>query len=112
MENNIARNLNFLELLCKSKCKVRKELVKNATKDQIMSICEIIFNILHGVVSLSPDDISKLSKRKETLRQLVKKRSSIKHKKLLIQKGGFLQFIIPALITGIASVVSSVIEKS
>jgi hypothetical protein len=32
-------------------------------------------------------------------------------KKLIIQKGGFLQILIPAIISGLASIISSVISK-
>jgi len=109
--DRIEKNKNFLQLLCTSNSNLQKALIKNASKDQIFSICEIILNLLNGNLKIREDDLQKLSKKKKLLRELIKKGSSIKKKKFLIQRGGFLQFLIPALITGLASVVSSVIEK-
>lgn len=107
----IDENKNFLNLLCHSKKKIQKLLIENASRDQIYSICEIFLNILNGNIPLDKEVLKRLSTKKRQLRQLVK-RGPVKEKKYLIQKGGFLQLLIPALITGLASIVSSVIEKA
>lgn len=104
------KNKNFLELLCHSKNKFRKTLIENASNDQIESICEIVLNILNGNIELSEKQIKKLSKKKELLRALVKS-GPAKEKKKLIQKGGFLQLLIPSIISGLATIVSSLISK-
>lgn len=108
--SRIEENKNFLNLLCNSKRKIQRILIKNASKEQIYSICEIILNILNQNLKIDDKVLKNLSKKKNTLRQLIKK-GSLKKKKYLIQKGGFLQFLIPAIITGLASIVSSIIEK-
>jgi hypothetical protein len=41
----------------------------------------------------------------------VKKSNLASKKKILVQNGGFLQFLIPAVITGISEIVSSLISK-
>ena len=111
MSYRIKTNINFLKLLTSCNSRLQKVLIKNATKEQIYSLCEIILNILNGNVKLSEEEFKKLDKKKKVLRYLVQNKTSIKKKKYLIQKGGFLQFIIPSIITGIASIVSSLIEK-
>lgn len=108
--DQIDQNKHFLYLLCNSPRKVQNTLVKNATKSQIFAICEIVLNILKGNLKLPDEQIQKLQKKKKLLRDLIK-RSSLKTKKHLIQKGGFLQFLIPSIITGLASIVSSLIKK-
>ena len=106
----IDQNKHFLSLFCSSPRKVQHALIKNATKSQIYSICEIVLNILKGNLKLPQEEIEKLQKKKKVLRSLMK-RSSLKTKKHLIQRGGFLQFLIPSIITGLASIVSSLIKK-
>lgn len=107
---HIDQNKHFLHLLCSSPRRVQHTLIKNATKSQIYSICEIVLNILKGNLKLPEEEIQKLQKKKKLLRDLMK-RSTLKTKKHLIQRGGFLQFIIPSIITGLASIVSSLIKK-
>lgn len=107
----IARNKNFLQLLINSKKKVRDLLIKNATKDQLDSIREIVFNLLKGNFSIDDDYLKKLSKKKKQLRLLVRRKTTLKKRKEIIQKGGFLQFIVPAIISGLATIVSSIIDK-
>ena len=45
------------------------------------------------------------------LRDSIKHSSLSEKKHILIQKGGFLQFVIPAVISGLATIISSVISK-
>ena len=111
MSNRIKSNINYLKLLLNSNNRLQKSLIQNASKEQIYSLCEIILNILNGNIKLSDEEFKKLDKKKKLLRYLVHNKTSIKKKKYLIQKGGFLQFLIPSLITGIASIVSSLIDR-
>lgn len=107
----IRNNRNYLNLLCTSKKRLREVLISNASNDQINSIREIILNILNGNLKIDNESFKKLEKKKKLLRELVKKSGGLKNRKRIIQKGGFLSFIIPAIITGLASVASSLIEK-
>lgn len=104
------KNKNFLQLLTNSNKKLQKSMIKNASKDQIKAICEVVLNLLSGNIKLNQEDLSKLYKKRKSLRELLK-RQSIKKKKYLIQKGGFIQFLVPALISGLATVLSSVFQQ-
>lgn len=108
--SKVKLNQEFLNFLCKSKPKIQKSLINNASKSQIDSICEIILNILNGNLNLNGVDYNRLNSKKSLLRTLVK-RGPLKKKKYLIQKGGFLQVLIPSIIAGLATVISSIIEK-
>lgn len=109
--SKVLSNQDFLRLLCSSKRNLQKQLIKNATKDQIYSICEIVVNILKGNLKIDQQQFQKFLKKRKAFRELVKK-SPLKKKKILIQKGGFLQLLIPSIISGLATVVASLIEKS
>ena len=106
--NRIKNNKDFLNLLCKSKKKFRKFLIQNASKEQIYSICEIVLNILNGNLKVS--DKNKLSKKRKLLRKIIQK-SSLKKKRYLIQKGGFLEILIPSIVSGLASIISNIISE-
>lgn len=107
---SVETNKDFLRFLISSSKKSRSKLISAASKKEINSICEIILNILKGNIPLSDDLKSSLSRRKKKLRQLVK-RVKLSTKKKILQTGGFLQFLIPAIITGLSTFASSLIKK-
>lgn len=100
-------------LLAISKCKtcMRKAIINKSDKKLVNSICEMVFNLINGNLSINNSDFQKLKKYKTSLRKLVKKSNLASKKKILVQNGGFLQFLIPAVITGISEIVSSLISK-
>lgn len=107
----VEKEIHFLKLICNCDKKLKKHLIIGASKKQIHALCEIVLNLLNGNIKLSEKDFEKLSRKRKQLRELIKK-SSLKKKKYLVQKGGFIQFLIPAIISGLATIVSSVIQKS
>lgn len=109
--SKIKRNFESLKVLSSCKKRMRNSIIKSSTQDLIDSICECILNLLNGNLSLSEDDEFRLGKYKNPLRKLLKKLSLKEKKKILIQKGGFLQILLPSVITGLASIISSLITK-
>ena len=99
---------------CKSN-KLKRAIVQNADKQLVHSLCEIIDNLLSGNISIKEEDFKYLSKFKKELRNLVK-RSSLQSKKKIIlkrgiQEGGFLEILIPSVISGLASIIGSAISS-
>ena len=113
MCNEILKNNQDL-LLTLSKCKprLRKVLLENADKDLVDAICQCVFNLLQGNISLTNAEKEQLNKYRHSLRKIVNKSSLKEKKKILVQHGGFLQYLIPAAITGISEIISSLINKS
>jgi hypothetical protein len=111
MSEQIKRNFDSLKILSCCPKKMRNSIIRSAPKDLIDSICECILNLLNGNVVLKDIDKQKLDKHKSSLRKLLKRISLKEKKKVLIQKGGFLQILLPSIITGLASIISSVISK-
>ena len=109
---NFEKNLEKIKVLakCKNK-KLRNLLIKNSDKEVICTLCEIIDNILHGNIPLNEKTKNKLKKYKNILRKFIKKSSLNTKKKILIQKGGFLQILIPSVISAVASIIGSLISK-
>ena len=108
----LKNNQDTLNVLSKCKVKIRKAILRNADKELIEVICHCIYNLLNGNIKLSDSEKSHLTAYKQTLRKLVERSSLENKKKILIQKGGFLQFLIPAAITGISSIISSLISSN
>lgn len=106
------RNRTFLQSLSKSVKKKHqseiKNLLQNATWDQLNSITEVIQNTLKGNISYSPHQKKQLLPHKDTIRELGKiKLSKSKRKKLLQQRGGFLPTILAPVLIAIASELAS-----
>ncbi len=75
-------------------------------------LCECCYNVLDGQIPINSEQKHQLKPYRHSLRKLVDKSSLKTKKKILIQQGGFLQILMPALISGIASIIGSAIEKT
>ena len=108
---NIIKHSQILKTLAGCKGKLRTSIIQNSDRKIIEAVCECVLNLLNGNIKLSESDKKSLEKYKFTLRKLVEKSNLNNKKKILIQHGGFLQFLIPAAITGISSIISSLISR-
>ncbi len=84
---------------------VRKQLVHEGGKDLINCVSECCVNILKGNVPLTSKQKKILCNHKTKLRTLAQKKVSLKKKKEIIQKGGFLG----AILAPVASVLGSLL---
>lgn len=102
--------LDLLKVIGSARTPYRTAILQHADKNLVHVLCEIIHNVLKGNLKIPQEDKEKLRKFRRTLYTLLKKSSLKSKRKILVQKGGFLQFLIPAVITGISSIISSVIS--
>ena len=111
--NRLVKNKEFLVLLSKCKPKLRKALVSGSDKEALYAILECVLNVCNGNVHINSDDFMKLKPYNRTFKKLIDKKIDIGQKrKIIIQKGGFLQVLIPAIISGLASIISSAISTN
>ena len=106
MSSAVQRALPLLQTLMSSKPILRKAIIDHATPDLIHAVTEIVYNMLKGVIELTPDQKRRLSRHKEEFRALVNKKLSIKKKrKILNQKGtgAALAALIPIAISLLAN---------
>lgn len=106
---NIQSQFDLIKVLAKPK--YRKAILLHADKKLINAVCEIVYNVLKNNINISDKEKAQLVKNRHFLRKLCEKSSFSHKKKILVQKGGFLQYLIPAVIGGIAQIISSVISK-
>lgn len=101
--NCVVKQKPILQTLTNSDRKVQKIILDRADKKLVSAICILIFNILKGKLIIDNDDKIKLQKYKKQLRKLVSK-SQLEDKKKILQSGGFLNTLLPLLLTGISAI--------
>ena len=67
-------NLPYLQVLAKSKPKLRKLLIEHGPVSLVTSICECALNLLKGVIPLTPRQKRRLACYKTHLRGLASKK--------------------------------------
>lgn len=105
MSSLVKKQAPLLNLLITAKPFLRRDILKGASNHLILSIIECAYNILKGRVSLTKKQKNKLSKYKEVLRNIVKKRRNKSTHKLVIDQcgGSFLPALLLPVLTTILS---------
>lgn len=94
MSKRLQKNARALQGLSKASKNIQNSIVGSAPRDLIDTICECAHNVLKGNVSLTSDQYKKLKRYRTQLRELSSRRTSLKRKRSLLQKGGFLGAIL------------------
>ena len=90
----------------------KKSLFKKADASFVNTVCEFCDNLLKGNIKLSKKEFTELAKHKKILRKLATLDSLNKKRKILNQKGGFLQYLIPAALSGISSIIDTFMNRT
>ena len=101
MSARIKKKAHVLTALAKSDPRVRQAILLGFDKELIKCISECALNILKGNVPLKPNEKKALGKYKNKLRQIVDKKTSLKKKHSIIQKGGFLPLLLAPLLSSV-----------
>jgi hypothetical protein len=110
MSRLIERNFDALRVLKKASPKLRKAILKNSEKELIIALCEIISNVLSGTVKLSGKQRDKLKSHRSSLRKVVDKKTALKDKRRILQKGGFLAALLPPALALLASLIGNAVN--
>jgi hypothetical protein len=112
MNRRLVQMLPELRRLCRMPIRERKKFIKLCGKDFIECLCECIKNLLKGNVPLKQKQLQCLRRHRHSLRKLALKKTSLSSRKRILQSGGFLQFLIGPLISGISQLLSSAISQN
>lgn len=110
MSSLVKKQAPLLHLLVSAKPNLRKDILKGASSQLILSIVECAFNVLNGRVNLNKKQLLKLSKHKKILRNIIEKKHKLVKRKQIINQsgGGFLPaLLIPILSSVLASQIAS-----
>ena len=105
MSELVKKNANLLKSLNKTDPKVRSKILKHhcCNPEFVRCISNCSSNILKGNVPLTHSQMSKLRLKKKDLREISHKKTSLKKKAAIIQKGGFIGAILPPIIGALGS---------
>jgi len=99
MSTRIRRFLPVLKRINKLGEKAKSQYVKKCNKEFVDCISECAKNVLRGNVPLSARQNAKLRRNKQNLRALSIKKTSLRKKRRIIQKGGFLGAILTPVLS-------------
>ena len=88
MSRRLERNTKFLHFVLDKAIKEKqvKRLVTILCDDQIFVLCEILHNIIHGVIPIKPAEVRILKKHKAAIRKILNKKTKVAQKKALIRR--------------------------
>lgn len=105
------QNLHILKLLAKSAPVQRRHIIQTAPKDLIEALSEGSLNLLKGRVQLSKNRLSKLRRFKKQIKVLASCKTSVRKKKQVLQRGGFLPLLASVLVPAISGLVSGLVNQ-
>lgn len=112
ISKSLQKSFPLLQLLTKLSNKNRSNVLKDLGNEKIIynSLQEIAHNTLNGKVQLNKHQKRKIKPYEKVLKNLCCNRNRKcckKRKKLIIQSGGFLPILIPAIAAILTSLISS-----
>ena len=103
----VKENSEFLKATTTAHAEQCKALLQSARNTQLDSICEILLNIVRGVIPIKDEVFKKAKRVKNVLRQLVLKCGNKKlRKELMVKYFGILQKLLSAALPVIGIIVT------
>jgi len=110
MSDRMRRFVPVLRRINRLGDKAKRQYVKKCNKEFIDCISECAKNVLRGNVPLKSSQIGRLRRRKQDLRALSIKKTSLKKKRRILQKGGFLGAILTPVLSLLGGLISNAIR--
>ena len=92
--------------------KAKRQHVKKCDKKFVDCVSECAKNVLRGNVPLTTNQRTKLGRNKKNLRSLTIKKTSLKKKRQILQKGGFLAALLTLVLALLGGALTSVIKNA
>lgn len=100
-------NYHCLYVLQNASPKLRRAIIQNADPSLINAISECCKNVLNNPAEITERALKHLKPLKNDIRKLSDKHKSVgSRRKLIVQKGGFLQYLLPFAISTLADIIS------
>jgi len=109
----LKQNFSTLKFLSKTNKQLRSAIICACDHQLLACICECIKNVMDGNVPLPLDTLKRLKPYRHTMEAVVhKRRAASEKKRQIVQNGGFLPILLPALIGVIGSLVGETIASN
>jgi len=99
MSKRVKDYLPVLKRIRKLGEKAKRDYVRKCDKEFLDCISECAKNVLKGNVALTTRQKTKLRRSKNDLRALSVKKTALRKKRRILQKGGFLSALLPPVLT-------------
>jgi len=103
MSERVKKYLPVLKRIRRLGEKARREYVRKCDKDFIHCVGECAKNVIKGNVPLTVRQMNSLRRKRCDLRALSKRKTSLRVKRKILQKGGFLTALLPPVLTVLGS---------
>ena len=110
VSQSLKKHASDILFLQKTRPCIRKHLITKADRSLADCLCECADNILRGNIPLTKLQKETLKRNKAGLRALTKKSVSLKKKKAILQKGGFLGSLLAPIASVVASFLSTLFQ--
>ena len=103
MSSRIVKTFPELKRFSRLNKRNQRKYIKTCSNEFVKCVCECAKNVIKRNVQLKPGQLKKLKRHKRALRELALKRTALKKKRQILQRGGFLNILLPPLIGYLAS---------
>jgi len=106
MSSQIRKYYPLLKRIVRMGNTARARTIKQCNEEMMDCISECARNVLKGNVPLKKRQFTKLQRRKKDVRALASRRTSLRKKKAIVQKGGFLASLLVPAIAALGSILA------
>jgi len=103
MSERVKKYLPLLKLIRRLGDRAKKAYVRKCTREFIDCVSECAKNVIKGNVPLTNRQKTNLRRKRYDLRALSKKKTSLRSKRKILQKGGFLTALLPPVLAVLGS---------
>jgi len=104
MSKRVKKYLPVLKRIAKLGDKAKRDFVRKCDKELLDCVSECAKNVIKGNVPLTARQKEKLRRCREDLRELSVKKTALRRKRRILQKGGFLGALLPLVLGVLSSV--------
>jgi len=103
MSDRTRKYLPILKQIQRLGEKAKKQFIKKCDREFIDCVSECAKNVIKGNVPLKPTQLRRLRRERSNVRVLASKKTSLKKKRRILQKGGFLGALLPPFLGVLSS---------
>jgi len=101
MSLRVKKYLPVLKRLSRLGDRAKREYVRKCDKEFVNCVSECAKNVIKGNVLLNDRQMKNLRRKRNDLRELSSKKTSLRKKRRILQKGGFLTSLIPPVLAAL-----------
>ena len=98
MSERTRRYLPLLKQINRLGDRAKRQFVKKCDREFLDCVSECAKNVIKGNVPLKPTQLRRLRGERKNVRALASKRTSLRKKTRILQKGGFLAALLPPVL--------------